>query len=184
MRPTDVTPRDRVDMAALPPGENADKTAVVICHGMGQQVRWQTLATLVDTLRQTGRVTSVATRLARFSDNEGELILGRVEVTVNGPDGRAHELHLYEPYWAPLAEGRVFLRDVVAFLKDAATRGMRHSFRPFVRFMFGQPREFPPRSCRPSAPPPSASTRCSTRRGCRARSSRALRRYASLLKAG
>ena len=33
VRPMDVITLCRVDMTALPPGENADKTAIVICHG-------------------------------------------------------------------------------------------------------------------------------------------------------
>jgi hypothetical protein len=137
----DVSVLDRVDMADPAAHDNADATAILICHGMGQQVRWQTLAELVDTLRSTGSVKTVGTRLTRFQDKDGDLILGRVDLVVDGPHGH-RDVHLYESYWAPVTEGGVRLRDVVGFLQDAGIRGIVHAFRPFVRFMFGAPREF------------------------------------------
>ena len=140
----DVAALDPVDMTRLHAGENADKTAVVICHGMGQQVRWQTLADLIDAFRQRSGITVLGTRLARFLDDDHkELILGRVEVAVKDAQGQLRELHLYEAYWAPLTEGRVQIRDVVGFLWDAGFRGIRHTFTPFVRYMFKQARTFP-----------------------------------------
>jgi hypothetical protein len=142
----DVTTLGRVDMTDPASRDSAGRTAILICHGMGQQVRWQTLGELVDALRASGSVETVGTRLARFEDTHGEFVLGRVDLTIHGPGGEHREVHLYESYWAPITEGGVRLRDVVAFLKDAGFRGMRHALKPFVRFMFGQPREFQKRA--------------------------------------
>ena len=67
------------------------------------------------------------------------MILGRIDLTLAESDGTFKDVHRYEQYWAPITEGRVSLRDVVTFLKDAGPRGLRQTFQPFVRFMFGRP---------------------------------------------
>src|SRR5947207_3050204 len=58
-------------------------------------------------------------------------------------DGRKHEVHIYEAYWAPLTEGKVTYWDTIKFLLRAGYRGLKHSLpwrRSFDRWMFGEPK--------------------------------------------
>lgn len=122
---------------------NATKTAVIVCHGMGQQVRFETLNNVADLLRRTDRVRgSVVTRLVRFGDGE---MRGRVELALEtGRDQKQREVHLYEIYWAPLTEGKISLRDVVAFLARSGFDGCRFALgHAFTRFVFNRWVEFP-----------------------------------------
>jgi hypothetical protein len=120
--------------------QNAGKTAIVVCHGMGQQVRFQTIGDLIATLSRRFRVAKpVSGRLVRFDD----LTLGRAEMTWADEAGE-HEVHVYEAYWAPLTEGRVNLRDVLSFLLHAGIDGTRAALRgTFHRFMFNDRQTFP-----------------------------------------
>src|SRR4051812_9518226 len=70
------------------------KTAVIVCHGMGQQVRFQTLNDVVQLLREeAGRrqegLADVATRMVLFRDAAGVCTgqLGRAELTMVRADG-------------------------------------------------------------------------------------------------
>jgi hypothetical protein len=119
------------------------RTAVIICHGMGQQVRFQTLNDVAQLLREEAvrrgealQNMPTATRLVLFRDAAGLCTgqLGRAELTVPG-SGR--KVHLYEAYWAPLTEGEVNIRDVLWFLFGAGFQGMIASLRGFRRLMFG-----------------------------------------------
>jgi hypothetical protein len=122
--------------------------AVIVFHGMGQQVRWETINTLVDTLDRHGYVQkrSVHTRQALFTDGDGkELRLGRAECLIGSPDAAAPaavDTHIYESYWAPLTEGAAGTRDVVRFLLSAGWDGIRYSFRDFRRHVLGGLRSY------------------------------------------
>ena len=62
---------------------NSERTAVVVCHGMGQQVKWQTLGQLVSSLGRTGAIEdpeNVGVRQVRFKERNDEFFLGRAEV--------------------------------------------------------------------------------------------------------
>lgn len=130
---------------------NDERTAVIVCHGMGQQIRWQTLCELVSSLTRAQVVTpgsDVAVRQVRFQSfaehvplgNPREVgdpfFLGRAEATLHVPDGDApaRDVHIYEAYWAPLTEGRITLRQTVRFLITTCVNGIRHSFRPIARY--------------------------------------------------
>lgn len=135
-------------IATLPPvhishdaAHNARTTAIVVCHGMGQQVRFQTIGDLVNALRRSGKISgAVGGRLVRFATN---VTLGRAELKLKGPHGD-RAVHIYEAYWAPLTEGRVTLRDVLSFLWRAGVDGIRHAVHgEFTRFMFNAVQTFP-----------------------------------------
>ena len=127
---------------AHPEPGNDRRTAVLVCHGMGRQVRWATLNDLVTTLRRQNLVnTPASTRLVQFSDAPDQPILGRVELTLS-EGGDQRELHVYEAYWAPITEGRVTLRDVASFLFNAGFRGAWYSFVPFNRLLFNKTHVF------------------------------------------
>jgi hypothetical protein len=130
---------------------NATRAAVIICHGMGQQLRWQTLCELVSSLTRATVVrhgTEVAVRQVRFKsireqvslggDKESgdPFFLGRAEATllVPGSPNPPRETHIYEAYWAPLTEGRITLSQTIRFLLNAGGNGIWHSFRKIARY--------------------------------------------------
>ena len=119
------------------PGNSA-RSAVVICHGMGQQLKWQTLGQLVRSLERSGEVTSaedIGVRQVRFKSRNDEFFLGRAEVTTRVSSAKAsREVHIYEAYWAPLTEGRVSLLQTLNFLLSACLGGIRHSLTTFYRY--------------------------------------------------
>ncbi|HVP39930.1 MAG TPA: hypothetical protein VMS93_12180 [Candidatus Saccharimonadales bacterium] len=122
------------------------RTAVIVCHGMGQQVPFETLEGVARALREAEvrhqrPAPPVTTRMAAF----GGLQLPRAELRLGGEGGPLRDVHLYEAYWAPLTEGRVSLRDVLRFLLAAGWSGVRNVVvdRRFDRWMFGHWQEFP-----------------------------------------
>ena len=120
--------------------------AVLVCHGMGQQVRYETISAVAEAIRteaakEGAQVDPIDVRLCRFGDD----FLARAEVSWTGTQGSKHSAHVYEAYWAPLTEGKVTYRDTILFLLSAAWNGLRYS-RPFLcgsfyRWMFGGPKK-------------------------------------------
>jgi hypothetical protein len=107
------------------------QSAVVVVHGMGQQVPFETI-------EQVGRVLRDAEHIARANEPPpevtidvvklGDTRLMRAEVRVTDPDGAPRDVHIYEAYWAPVTEGKVTLRDVVGFLVSAAWNNLWYAF--------------------------------------------------------
>ncbi|HTQ79898.1 MAG TPA: hypothetical protein VMM92_07875, partial [Thermoanaerobaculia bacterium] len=71
------------------------------------------------------------------------LELARVVLELADPDGKPHEVHVYEGYWAPLTEGKINLRDVITFLFQAGRNGIKNGSAPFRKWMFDQYAAFP-----------------------------------------
>jgi hypothetical protein len=126
------------------------KVAVLICHGMGQQVQFETLDTVVREVRETalrcGTLVSKDEVVGvSIHPDEGRFI-ARAQLNLQRKDegGSRREVHFYEAYWAPLTEGRVTLRDTLKFLIDAGLRGLNFAFEDgvFDRWMFGGRQEF------------------------------------------
>ncbi len=123
--------------------KDGDSTvAVLVCHGMGQQVRYETISSVARTIlaeaqNQGANVSPVEVNFSQA--NEG--FLGRAEIKWTDRDLKEHRVHVYEAYWAPLTEGKVNYWDTVKFLLRAAWNGLRYSkpFLPgkFERWMFG-----------------------------------------------
>ncbi len=126
---------------ALPAEGAVPRAAVLIVHGMGQQIEFETLENVDAGLLQADaaakkkpaepRPRSIA-RAVRL----GEERLQRVELTLTAKDGSEREVHLYEAYWAPMTEGVVTLRDVFRFLVRATYNGIVNGW-TFQRWMFG-----------------------------------------------
>ena len=119
--------------------------AVLVCHGMGQQVPFATLEQLADRLSDhpTHKV-----RHIHFEDSvnpKRDIWLPRAEIEVappNRPQATRCPVHVYEAYWAPLAEGHITLPDVIRFMASAGVGGLRLAFSPFLRWLFGKDRKF------------------------------------------
>lgn len=107
--------------------------AVLVVHGMGQQVRFQGLDQIAQgLLREAGESTkSPIARTVKIGDETYQ----RLELFLPLADGGDREVHVYEAYWAPITEGQVTLRDVTSFLFGAAFNGLRN-LRGTPRFTF------------------------------------------------
>jgi hypothetical protein len=104
-------------------------SAVLVFHGMGQQVRFETLSDLASTIldeaeARGGHVTGMRVALAPASGSPGDF-LARVEAEWTDKAGASHAAHFYEAYWAPLTEGKVTYWDTIKFLLAGAWNGLR-----------------------------------------------------------
>jgi hypothetical protein len=120
---------------------------------MGQQVPYETIEGVAKAVcRGISRKKSGATvshslirrvRLGTEGNNEAETELVRAEIEIQ-QDVQKYIVHIYESYWAPLTEGKVALKDVMAFLFDAGVNGFLNTKSRFgyQRWMFGSEQQF------------------------------------------
>jgi hypothetical protein len=116
------------------------RDALIITHGMGDQVRFQPIDSIVQGLQKHEQniASAIRARSVQIEDND---VLQRAELTFNpGPDAR--ELHIYEAYWAPLTEGNVGAWDAIGFLISGGLNGIVKSGRAFWRYLFSTRVEF------------------------------------------
>jgi len=123
---------------AVEPAGAVRRVAVLVIHGMGQQVEFETLDLVERGLREreglaTRQGKSSFSSAVRFVQLANER-LRRVEMLLTGQAGQKREVHLYEAYWAPMTEGKVTLRDVLWLLY----RAMPWRSAPIERWLFGQ----------------------------------------------
>jgi hypothetical protein len=123
-------------------------TAIIVWHGMGQQLPLETIELVAKGLAarearlHNGVEPPIVTRTVRL----GEQTLRRAELDLSSPRSGARCVHIYEGYWAPLAEGRITLAETVEFLLTAGWLGLRHSLRApraLQRFLFNRWVSFP-----------------------------------------
>ncbi len=125
--------------------------AIVVNHGMGQQLHFETLEQIAVALRDAelrarGAAQEIKPQVVHLRDAQGQTTeLLRAEIEVTDRNGQSRTVHVYESYWAPLTEGAVTLRDTTRFLLEGFGRGcwflVRHF--GFNRWVFGRMREFP-----------------------------------------
>jgi hypothetical protein len=121
-----------------------EKVAVLVCHGMGQQVPFEHIDLVADAITRGPGRDRVRGKVNVNFATLGEQRLPRAEIRLaTGEQGREREVHVYEAYWAPLTEGKVSALDVTRFLFDAGFRGIEYSLRGyFDRWMMGRWRPF------------------------------------------
>ncbi len=122
--------------------------AVLVCHGMGQQVRFETIGQIAAAvLKEAVKRKCTDTKSAVELSVQNESFLARAELSWTTPAGKPHSVHIYEAYWAPVTEGKVTYWDTVSFLFSAAWKGLTSSkfFRQgaFQRYLFGGLRDLP-----------------------------------------
>lgn len=124
-------------------GRGVGPVAVLVCHGMGQQVRYETISSVAQIIRteaelEGGTVSPVEVHLSQANDD----FLARAEINWTDPNKQQHQVHIYEAYWAPITEGKVNYWDTIKFLLRGAYNGFKYSvFRDtFNRWMFGGPK--------------------------------------------
>jgi hypothetical protein len=127
------------------------RTAVLVAHGMGQQVPYETIDGVAQAAARGAEdagaaITSSVIRSVRLgteNKNDVEPELVRAEFQITDPKDGVHEVHVYEAYWAPITEGKVSASDVVRFLLSSGWNGIRNtSARTYRRWMFGRERQF------------------------------------------
>jgi hypothetical protein len=143
-------------------GDRHKPVAIFVCHGMGEQVHFETIEAVVDALlREEGIEDARAAdpapflkrlmarpprsnqtaqaQLVKLGDNS--VMQGRVTL---GQGENAREAHVYEGYWSPLTKGKIGVWQVFNFLFDTAALGIWNCVRnrKFIRFMFRKKEEF------------------------------------------
>jgi len=132
------------------PPAAARPVAIIVNHGMGQQVPYETLEGIAKAVsygiqRKVNTATapdSVIRRVRLGTEGkdavETELVRAEIKIRDN------LEVHIYESYWAPLTEGKVTLKDVMSFLFDAGWNGFMNTTakKGYQRWMFGKEQNF------------------------------------------
>ena len=146
-------PREEVEKrtqysGAPPPPESSveaarKRIAIFVAHGMGQQIPFETLDAIAESLRAHDEsVTGRREKPVSTSVRAGDQWLQRVELNLKS-GAEQLEAHVYEGYWAPLTEGKITLRQVLAFLTGAASNGMKIARKTFKRWLMGEYHSFP-----------------------------------------
>lgn len=139
---TEPTSRGFLDAAAAGPLPSA----ILVFHGMGQQVRFETLSDLASAIldeaeARGGKVTDLHIGIAPKASAPGEF-LARAEIQWSDKAGKRQAAHVYEAYWAPLTEGKVGYWDTIQFLLEGGWNGLRCIFPSmkwsFDRWVFGE----------------------------------------------
>jgi hypothetical protein len=154
-----VTQSQTMTTSLTRPGPDTDTediekpVALLVCHGMGQQVPFATLDAVVELLQSPQQPSFSAPIVShvRFLDPDSrrETWMPRAELRVTGPNGEAaRTVHVYEAYWAPLTEGNISLSEVVRFMASAGWTGLRlfrrkgEKAKIFPRWLFGRVQKF------------------------------------------
>ena len=118
-------------------GVPSEKIAVLVCHGMGQQVAFEHIDMIARTIRRRSGIIDERNIRVKFAEF-GDQTLPRAEIDLPSSGDRKREVHVYEAYWAPLTEGKVSAFAVTRFLFDAGFRGMQYAWKgSFDRWMMG-----------------------------------------------
>ena len=120
------------------------RVAVMIVHGMGQQVPFETLESLTERLTRMNTGAPAVEPPKLTNATFGDLRLQRAEVDLRSGE-RQLDAHLYEAYWAPTTEGEVFFSDALRFCARGTWNALWHLPDPFYRWMFGRAVGFHPR---------------------------------------
>jgi len=120
------------------------RIAIFVAHGMGQQIPFETLDAIAESLRSydaalTGRRDKPTSNTIKAGPDQW---LQRVELNLKLGTSQI-EAHIYEGYWAPLTEGRITLRQVMTFLAGAGSNGLQIARKTFRRWLMGEYRVFP-----------------------------------------
>jgi len=122
----------------------AKRIAIFVAHGMGQQIPFETLDAIAESLRAydaklTGRRDKPTSNTIKAGPEQW---LQRIELRLKSIDNPI-EAHVYEGYWAPLTEGRITLRQVTGFLSGAGSNGLKIARKTFRRWLMGEYQVFP-----------------------------------------
>jgi hypothetical protein len=124
-------------------GGKAEPVAILVCHGMGQQVRYETISSVADAIRKQAEAVDGGANIKPVGVHlsyENGSFLARAELDWTDKEQRKHSVHVYEAYWAPLTQGQVSYWDTIVFLLSAGWNGWKWSnwfqWSQFERWMF------------------------------------------------
>ena len=119
--------------------KRSSKVAILFCHGMGQQVPYETITNVAEALKKNIKQDTFKISQALFGDDT----YARVEGVIENKNGERREVHIYEAYWAPFCEGQISFWETVKFLISSGMAGIGFAFgKGFVRWIFGGFRKF------------------------------------------
>jgi hypothetical protein len=135
--------------AAAAPADKAPSTpaapvAIFVAHGMGQQIPFETLDAIAESLRKYDLRSGGDPTKKPYSNSikyDDKLRLQRIELRLKSGDSEI-EAHVYEGYWAPLTEGKITARNVIAFLGGGGSNGLKIARGKFRRWLFGEYHHF------------------------------------------
>jgi hypothetical protein len=113
------------------------RVAMLVTHGMGQQVPFETLSALGQALvtkhmqvhhEDTADDANVTIRRVTLTREPEAPELSRAEVRLKDLNGEPVDVHIYESYWAPLTEGQITFMQTVGFLYSAGWNGLKTCF--------------------------------------------------------
>lgn len=110
------------------PAAEAPNQAVLVIHGIGQQLAFQPLDGFANGLRGTLRGQGSKVALTHFKLQRGGAFDHFLRMEADRPAGEGAPLRLdiYEFYWASLTQGEASFRDVVSWLWRTAFTPLRH----------------------------------------------------------
>jgi len=127
------------------------RIAVLIVHGMGQQVPFQTISQLMQGILTKHEALNpnnalppnVTVNLAKLTSSSDAPVLMRAECRLSekqadGKPDKIRNVHVFEGYWAPLTEGEITFLEVISRLYRAGWNGIRARLKAstFGRWMF------------------------------------------------
>jgi hypothetical protein len=134
----------------LPSPAAGDTTALLVFHGIGQQVPFETLdmiaQAVIDEHVAAGGIADKRVRHVWCEDGEGGRFIPRAEIELQRVHGDPQYVHVYESYWAPMTEGAIGLWATLQFYFGAGVDGLLSTLRNgrrFERWAFGGERWFP-----------------------------------------
>jgi hypothetical protein len=140
--------------ASQPDSATTPCVAMIVCHGMGQQVPFETLdavATAIadEHMTECGTANnfqcSVDVVLRFVRPTNSDKFIPRAEITLKQEGNPVDKtVHLYEAYWAPLTEGAISYTQTVGLLLGAGLNGLKEGSKHiFSRWMFGSEKNLP-----------------------------------------
>ncbi|MDP9049163.1 MAG: hypothetical protein M3O31_00350 [Acidobacteriota bacterium] len=139
---TDKVSKDRSTFAAAAALTEPAKLRTIACmvtHGMGQQVPFETAATIGEAFVRGRKPDTVQANRVRLTEDAD--LLSRLEL-VYAADAENPEthVHIYEGYWAPLTEGKISYAQALGFLFSGAVAGSRSAItsKKFDRWIFNR----------------------------------------------
>jgi hypothetical protein len=135
----------RAKPEAPPTGPPGDTAAVLVVHGMGQQVPNATLSDVVRGIRLVDNGPPAGLQLQTVRIDDIEMAVARTRV--HDDEGGSREVHVFEAYWAPLTAEKVSLRACMQWLVRAGRQGVRRSLdKDYRRLIFNERVQSAPRS--------------------------------------
>lgn len=126
--------------------ETSTKVAIIVVHGMGQQVPFETIDGVARLIRDHNKDNCVREGAkdihCGFVQLDDQTIAARAELELQtSTDNRT--IHIYEGYWAPHTEGRIGILQVVTFCLYSIWQGWGFCRAgKFNRFVFNQWKDF------------------------------------------